>query len=329
VTEASFDDCEILPNSQELPRQHRATEVERRCQPDGRCSKVDDVDDHSVFLQQFHQAFNRLDPRLDAVGIKDDVRHLGRQMLGKNSSQAGGSVDRQRAVMRAIEAALEQKHLHEIGVSQDGNCAIAVRQLHHVKPRRVVAADDKARKGELEGRRHLDGPYSKCRGGAYFTPEHRNGARCGNSRDTGRAAYESIRRSFIECSFCRRILLPLWLPTGLLMLTALIAALAQLKRTPMNASALTTERIVALVIVALNVLAAAFFSTVSPNPGLVAMAAFGLSIPGLAMIWFRDALSVTGFDRGVLRDSPPIFIDVIGWLFLVILPVIFLYKLLP
>jgi hypothetical protein len=105
--------------------------------------------------------------------------------------------------------------------------------------------------------------------------------------------------------------------------------LAQLKRTPMNALALTTERIVALVIVALNILAAAFFSTVSPNPGLVAMAAFGLSLPGLAMIWFRDALSVTGFDRGVLRESPPIFIDVIGWLFLVILPVIFLYKLLP
>jgi hypothetical protein len=31
----------------------------------------------------------------------------------------------------------------------------------------------------------------------------------------------------------------------------------------------------------------------------------------------------------VLRESPPLFIDVIGWLFLVLLPVIFLYKLLP
>jgi hypothetical protein len=47
------------------------------------------------------------------------------------------------------------------------------------------------------------------------------------------------------------------------------------------------------------------------------------------MIWFREALSVTGFDRGVLHDSPPLFIDLIGWLFLFALPVIFLYKLLP
>jgi hypothetical protein len=97
----------------------------------------------------------------------------------------------------------------------------------------------------------------------------------------------------------------------------------------MDVLALTTERVVALVIVAVHVAAAAFFSTVSRNVGLVAMSAFGLCLPGLAMIWFREALSVTGFDRGVLHDSPPIFIDVIGWLFLVLLPVIFLYKLLP
>ena len=97
----------------------------------------------------------------------------------------------------------------------------------------------------------------------------------------------------------------------------------------MDVLALTTERVVALVIVALNVLAAALFSTVSPNVGLIVLAAIGLCLPGLAMIWFREALSVTGFDRGVLRESPPVFIDVIGWLFLILLPVIFLYKLLP
>ncbi|HXY36376.1 MAG TPA: hypothetical protein VEI07_19215 [Planctomycetaceae bacterium] len=97
----------------------------------------------------------------------------------------------------------------------------------------------------------------------------------------------------------------------------------------MDVLALTTERIVALVIVAVNVVAAIFFSTVSPNVGLVAAAAFGLCLPGLAMIWFREALSVPSFDRGVPHDSPPIFIDVIGWLFLILLPVIFLYKLLP
>jgi hypothetical protein len=97
----------------------------------------------------------------------------------------------------------------------------------------------------------------------------------------------------------------------------------------MDVLALTKERIVALVIVVVNVAVAAIFSTVSRNVGLVAASAFGLCLPGLAMIWFREALSVTGFDRGVLHDSPPLFIDVIGWLFLVLLPVIFLYKLLP
>jgi hypothetical protein len=97
----------------------------------------------------------------------------------------------------------------------------------------------------------------------------------------------------------------------------------------MDVTALTKERIVALVIVVLNIVAALLFATVSPNLGILAAAAFGLSLPGLAMIWFREALSVTGFDRGVLHDSPPIFIDVIGWLFLVLLPVIFLYRLLP
>jgi hypothetical protein len=103
----------------------------------------------------------------------------------------------------------------------------------------------------------------------------------------------------------------------------------RLRNTPMDVLALTTERIVALVIVVVNVVAAVLFSPVSPNVGLVAAAALGLCLPGLAMIWFREALSVTGFDRGVLHESPPLFIDVIGWLFLILLPVIFLYKLLP
>ena len=47
------------------------------------------------------------------------------------------------------------------------------------------------------------------------------------------------------------------------------------------------------------------------------------------MIWFREGLSVIGFDRGVSRDSPPLLIDAVGWLFLIGLPVIFLYGLLP
>ncbi len=97
----------------------------------------------------------------------------------------------------------------------------------------------------------------------------------------------------------------------------------------MDLGNLTKERLVALIVVLLNTAAAVVYSPISKNWVFVAGCGLLLSIPGLALIWFREALSVTGFDRGVLRDSPPIFIDVIGWLFLVVLPVIFLAGLMP
>lgn len=97
----------------------------------------------------------------------------------------------------------------------------------------------------------------------------------------------------------------------------------------MEPLSLTKERVIALIVVAVNVSAALIYSHVSRNLGIIAGSAFLLSLPGLAIIWFREALSVTGFDRGVLHDSPPLFLDVIGWLFLVALPVIFLAGLLP
>ncbi len=97
----------------------------------------------------------------------------------------------------------------------------------------------------------------------------------------------------------------------------------------MGLANLTVERIVALVVVGVQVVAALSFSTVSRSPGILAASAAGLTLPGLVMIWFREGLSVTGFDRGVLHDSPPLLIDVLGWAFLILLPVIFLYGLLP
>jgi hypothetical protein len=102
-----------------------------------------------------------------------------------------------------------------------------------------------------------------------------------------------------------------------------------LKEGPMEPLSLTKERVVALIVVLVNVVAAIVYSRVSQNLGIVAGSAFLLSLPGLAIIWFRDALSVTGFDRGVRRDSPPLLLDMIGWLFLVVLPIIFLAGLLP
>ncbi|MCA9023789.1 MAG: hypothetical protein KDA86_01120 [Planctomycetaceae bacterium] len=97
----------------------------------------------------------------------------------------------------------------------------------------------------------------------------------------------------------------------------------------MNHTQLTIERIVALGIVLVQVLCASTFSTVSPSLGILAGAAFLLSLPGLLLIWYRGALSSVGFKRGVFHKSPPMFVDVFGWLFLIGLPVIFLYNLLP
>lgn len=97
----------------------------------------------------------------------------------------------------------------------------------------------------------------------------------------------------------------------------------------MEPLSLTKERLVALVVVVVNVLAANLYSKVSQKLGIIAGSAFLLSMPGLAIIWFRDALSVTAFDRGVKHDSPPLFLSVIGWLFLIALPFIFLGGVLP
>jgi hypothetical protein len=46
-----------------------------------------------------------------------------------------------------VEAPLEQKHLYEIRIRQNRNGVVALRELHHGKPRLIVSANDKARKG--------------------------------------------------------------------------------------------------------------------------------------------------------------------------------------
>ncbi len=97
----------------------------------------------------------------------------------------------------------------------------------------------------------------------------------------------------------------------------------------MEPLSLTKERVVALVVVVANVVAALVYSKVSQKPGMIAGSAFLLSLPGLEIIWFKDALSVTAFDRGVKQDSPPVFLGGLGWLFLIAAPIIFLGGFLP
>ncbi len=97
----------------------------------------------------------------------------------------------------------------------------------------------------------------------------------------------------------------------------------------MNPFLLTKERIVALVAITIQVACALMFSAVSPSPLIRVGSALGLSLIGLVMIWFREGLSTIAFTRGLPHDSPPFLIDFFGWLFLIGLPIIYLYKLLP
>ena len=85
-------------------------------------------------FEQLDQPFDRFDPRADAVGIKHDVRHFRRQVPGQNAGQARGRVDRERAMVDLIEAPLEHKHLHEIGIGEDRDGVVAGRQLYYGKP---------------------------------------------------------------------------------------------------------------------------------------------------------------------------------------------------
>ena len=97
----------------------------------------------------------------------------------------------------------------------------------------------------------------------------------------------------------------------------------------MDIAALTKERLVALLVVVAQTVAAGIYHKSDAGQVVAAGLGFLLSLPGLVLIWFRESLSVTGFDRGVLRESPPLMIDMLGWLFLLGMPVIFLYGLFP
>ena len=52
-----------------------------------------------------------------------------------------------------------------------------------------------------------------------------------------------------------------------------------------------------------------------------------MSLPGMLVIWNKEALSVTGLTRGLRRDSPPSLLDLIGWFFLLVMPILYVYEL--
>ena len=295
---------------------------------------------HGTRFQKADKIFDRLDSRRDAVGVEDNVRHPFRQMARQDPHQADRRVDGKGPIRDVLETPLEQEHLHEPRVGQNGDRLLAGMELHYGKPRRVVTAHNKAGKAQLKMRRHLERPIIQTRANGSLTRaanvtqdkgstvpfwkiSHTVRVQMEKSIASSRAARCTV--TFLPLTFCS--------PGAYDRASAIVERLAPrwnaLKEGEMDAAALTKERVVALVVVVLNVAAALAYSHVSQNLGIVAGSAFLLSLPGLAIIWFREALSVTGFDRGVLHESPPLFLDVIGWLFLIALPIIFLAGLLP
>jgi hypothetical protein len=94
----------------------------------GRQSEVDNLGRGDlVALKQLYESLDRFNPWLNAIGIENDVRHLGGKMLRKNPSEPGGRVDGQRMMMDPIVTPLEQKHLNEIRIGQNRDRVPALR----------------------------------------------------------------------------------------------------------------------------------------------------------------------------------------------------------
>jgi hypothetical protein len=93
--------------------------------------------------------------------------------------------------------------------------------------------------------------------------------------------------------------------------------------------AFTKDRVLALVVTIANGVLGAWFGHFSGTLGREAGIAVLLSLPGLAIIWFRESLQdkELAFPRGVRNESPPVLLALLGWLFLLAVTVFSLYRL--
>ena len=90
---------------------------------------------------------------------------------------------------------------------------------------------------------------------------------------------------------------------------------------------LSKERIITLLVVIANGILGATIGNFSDSRLWEATFAVLMSLPGMVVIWNKEALSVTGLTRGLRRDSPPSLLDLIGWFFLLVMPILYVYKL--
>ncbi|MFH1301305.1 MAG: hypothetical protein ABIK07_09600 [Planctomycetota bacterium] len=90
---------------------------------------------------------------------------------------------------------------------------------------------------------------------------------------------------------------------------------------------LSKERLITLLVVIANGILGATIGNFSDNRFWEATFAVLMSLPGMIIIWKKEALSVTGLTRGLRRDSPPSLLDLIGWFFLLVMPILYVYEL--
>ncbi|WP_299470264.1 hypothetical protein [uncultured Gimesia sp.] len=90
---------------------------------------------------------------------------------------------------------------------------------------------------------------------------------------------------------------------------------------------LSKERLITLLVVIANGILGVTIGNFSDNRLWEATFAVLMSLPGMIIIWKKEALSVTGLTRGLRRDSPPSLLDLIGWFFLLVMPVLYVYEL--
>lgn len=85
--------------------------------------------------------------------------------------------------------------------------------------------------------------------------------------------------------------------------------------------AVTYDRLAAFCFILVVGFAVLLLPTFGDARWTMALVAVCLSLPGLALIWFRDELGATpAFSRGAQRTSPPGLVGAFGWLYLVGLP---------
>lgn len=93
--------------------------------------------------------------------------------------------------------------------------------------------------------------------------------------------------------------------------------------------ALSIDRWLALVVTIVNGVLGGWLGSFSQSHIKEAGLAVLLSLPGLAVIWFRESLqdSELAFPRGIRRDSPPVLLALIGWILLLVIPMLYVYRL--